>query len=263
VQVSGARDSRALLFAHGFGCDQRVWRYVAPAFEPEFRVILFDHLGSGRSDRRCYDPARHASLRGYAQDVAGLVAALGLRDAIFVGHSVSSMIGLLASRLEPRAFSRMILLAPSPCYFNDPPGYMGGFERAELEGLLQLVERNDLAWASSLAPLVMKNGERPELQRELHDNFCSMDPDVAHQFAAATFLGDYRDDLPAMRVPSLIMQCADDSVAPPQVGEYLHRALAGSTLVNMAATGHCPHLSHPDETIGLIRTYLRGAGASP
>jgi sigma-B regulation protein RsbQ len=259
VQISGDPRAPALLFAHGFGCDQRVWRFVAPAFEPYHRVVLFDHLGSGRSSPDAYSPTRHATLQGYADDVVELIERLGLRDVVFVGHSVGSTIGLLASLKNRGAFSRLVLLAPSPCYLNFPPDYFGGFERSELEELLRLIERNDLAWASFLAPVVMKNGERPELREELQQSFCSMEPGVAHRFAAATFLSDHRGELEGVRVPSLIMQCRDDSVAPPQVGEYLHRHLAGSTLRRLAATGHCPHMSHPEETVDVIRDYLREA----
>ena len=261
VRVSG-RGTRPMLFAHGFGCDQNMWRFVAPAFEEDYRVVLFDYVGSGKSDLRAYDPRRYSTLEGYAQDVLDVCAALRLRDVVFVGHSVSSVVGLLASIREPRLFSRVVMVGPSPCYINDPPDYRGGFERADIEGLLDLMEHNYIGWANFLAPVVAKNPERPELARELEESFCSTDPRVARRFAEATFLSDNRGDLPRVSVPSLIMQCSEDAIAPAEVGEYLARHLPHSTLRVLEATGHCPHMSHPEETIRVIREYLAGGGAA-
>lgn len=261
VKVSGS-GTRPMLFAHGFGCDQNMWRFVAPAFEDDYRVVLFDYVGSGKSDLRAYDPARYSTLAGYAQDVLDVCEALRLRDAVFVGHSVSSVVGLLASIREPRRFSRMILVGPSPCYVNHPPDYHGGFERADIEGLLDLMDKNYIGWANFLAPVVVKNPERPELARELEESFCSTDPRVARRFAETTFLSDNRSDLPRVSVPSLIMQCSEDAVAPREVGEYLGRHLPHSTLRQLEATGHCPHMSHPEETIRVIREYLAAEGVS-
>ena len=256
VKVSG-RGTQPMVFAHGFGCDQNMWRFVAPAFEADYRVVLFDYVGSGKSDLRAYDPGRYSTLDGYASDVLEVCAALRLRDVVFVGHSVSGVVGMLASIEEPHLFSRLVLVGPSPCYIDDPPFYRGGFERADIEGLLELMEHNYIGWANFLAPVVAKNPERPELARELEESFCSTDPRVARRFAEATFLSDNRADLPNVRVPSLILQCSDDMVAPLEVGEYLHRELPGSTLRVMKATGHCPHMSHPEETVQLMREYLR------
>jgi len=255
VNVSG-RGTQPIVFAHGFGCDQNMWRFVAPAFEEDYRVVLFDYVGSGKSDLRAYDPARYSALQGYVQDVLDVCRALRLRDVIFVGHSVSSVVGMLASIEEPHLFSRLVLVGPSPCYINDPPFYRGGFERADIEGLLELMEHNYIGWANFLAPVVAKNPERPELARELEESFCSTDPRIARRFAEATFLSDNRGDLPLVRVPSLIMQCSEDAIAPAEVGEYLSRRLPRSTLRVLEATGHCPHMSHPDETIRVIREYL-------
>lgn len=244
-----------MLFAHGFGCDQNMWRFVAPAFADDYRVVTFDYVGCGRSDWSAYDSARYASLEGYADDVLDVVHALDLRDIVFVGHSVSSMIGVLAANREPERFSRLILIGPSPRYVNDSP-YVGGFERPDLEGLLHMMDSNFIGWANFLAPAIMKNSERPELGRELTESFCSTDPVIARRFAEATFFSDNRADLPALRIPSLIMQCSDDIIAPLDVGEYLHRALPQSTLRVLKATGHCPHMSHPAETIAEMRRYL-------
>ncbi len=243
------------MFAHGFGCDQKMWRFLTPAFEQDYRIVLFDYVGSGQSDLGAWDPERYSTLNGYAQDVLEILAALDLHDVIFVGHSVSSMVGVLAANREPERFSRLIMVGPSPRYINDTD-YVGGFERADIEGLLDLMDRNYIGWASFLAPVVMKNEDRPELAGELNDSFCSTDPKITRSFAEATFFADNRADLAQLRVPALIMQCSEDAIAPIEVGNYLHRALPRSTLRMMKATGHCPHLSHPEETIEAIRSYL-------
>src|ERR1043165_2174244 len=255
VRVFG-KGKQPMLFAHGFGCDQNMWRFVTPAFESDYRIVLFDYVGSGKSDIQAYDPERYGGLSGYAQDVLDICAALELKDVIFVGHSVSGVVGMLASIREPERFARLILIGPSPCYINDPPDYVGGFERADILGLLDVMEKNFIGWASFLAPVVMKNEERPELTRELGERFCSTDPKIARRFAEATFFSDNRQDLQKVRVPSLIMQCSEDAIAPLEVGDYLHRNLPQSTLQVMKATGHCPHMSHPEETIQIIKEYL-------
>jgi len=261
VTVRGPEGAPAMLFAHGFGCDQSMWRLVAPAFEATHRVVLFDHVGCGGADLTAYDVQRHGSLDGYAEDVLGICDALGLREVVYVGHSVSAMIGLLASIRAPERFSRLVLIGPSPRYLNDPPEYVGGFERRDLEGLLDLMDGNHVGWANFLAPLVMGNGERPELTRELQASFCATDPFVARRFAEVTFLGDNRADLSKVTRPSLIVQCTQDAIAPRQVGAYMHRSLEQSTLRELDASGHCPHMSHPAETINLIRAYLEGTSS--
>jgi sigma-B regulation protein RsbQ len=255
IRVLG-RGTQPMLFAHGFGCDQNMWRFVAPAFEADYRVVLFDYVGSGGSDIASYDEARYASLEGYAQDVLDVCAALDLSDVILVAHSVSSVIGAIAANREPERFAQLIMIGPSPRYINAAPDYVGGFERSDLEGLLEMMDRNFIGWANFLAPRIMKNAERPELSFELESSFCSTDPVIARQFAKATFFADNRADLPDVRVPTLIMQCSDDMIAPTSVGEYVHAAIAGSTFRMMKATGHCPHMSHPEETIAVIREYL-------
>ena len=255
VRVFG-RGTQPMLFAHGFGCDQNMWRFVTPAFENDYRIVLFDYVGSGKSDLAAYDADRYASLNGYARDVLDVCNALDLNDVIFVGHSVSSMVGVIAANAEPEQFSRLIMVGPSPRYINDPPNYVGGFDRSDIEGLLETMEKNYVGWANFLAPAVMKNPDRPELAEELEASFCSTDPIIARRFAEATFFADNRADLAAVRLPSLIMQCSDDMIAPLDVGNYLARELAGSTLRVMNATGHCPHMSHPAETIEVIREYL-------
>lgn len=257
VNVSGS-GTTPVLFAHGFGCDQTMWRFITPAFEQDYRIVLFDYVGSGRSDASAYDIARYSTLEGYAQDVLEVCEALDLHDVIFVGHSVSSMVGVLAANRDPDRFTRLIMVGPSPRYINDT-GYVGGFELSDIEGLLDLMDKNYIGWANFLAPVIMKNEERPELTAELHHSFCSTDPGITRRFAETTFFADNRADLPRLSVPSLILQCSDDSIAPAAVGDYLHRTLPRSTLHLMKATGHCPHISHPEETIEAIRSYLTAA----
>jgi len=259
VKVFG-KGTQPMLFAHGFGCDQNMWRFVTPAFEESYRIVLFDYVGSGKSDLRAYSAERYGSLEGYAEDVLDICSALELSNIIFVGHSVSSVIGMLASIREPDRFERLIMIGPSPCYINDPAGYVGGFERADITGLLDVMEKNYIGWANFLAPVVMKNPQRPELTRELEESFCSTDPKIARRFAEGTFFSDNRSDLQKVTIPSLIMQCSEDAIAPLDVGDYLKRHLPGSTLRVMEATGHCPHMSHPDETIRIIREYLSAGG---
>lgn len=254
VKVSG-KGTQPMMFAHGFGCDQNMWRFVTPAFENDYKVILFDYVGSGHSDLESYDAKRYSALQGYAQDVLDIVRELDLRDVVFVGHSVSSMVGILAAKEEPERFSDLILIGPSPRYINDGE-YVGGFERKDIEGLFEMMDRNFIGWANFLAPAIMKNADRPELGQELTESFCSTDPIIARRFAEVTFLADNRDDLPGVSVPSLILQCSEDMVAPDVVGQYLKEKLPGSTLRVMKATGHCPHMSHPEETIALIKEYL-------
>lgn len=259
VHVTGTGD-QTMVFANGFGCDQNMWRFVAPAFEDRYRVVLFDYVGSGKSDARAYDPGRYASLDGYAQDLLDVCDALEVRDAVFVGHSVSCMIGVLASIAQPERFERLVMVGPSPRYLNDRPGYTGGFERADLEGLLGMMEKNFIGWANFLAPVVMGGAAPGQLTAELEESFCSTDPEIARRFAQATFFGDNRQDQAKVTVPSLVLQSADDSIAPVSVGEYVHEHTPGSTLRIVDAQGHCLHMSHPDEIIALMSEYLvRGA----
>jgi sigma-B regulation protein RsbQ len=258
----GGRGTRTMLFAHGFGCDQHMWRFVTPSFEDDYRIVLFDYVGAGGSDWSAYDPERYATLDGYARDVLDVCHALDLRDIVFVGHSVSAMVGVLAANAEPDRFARLIMVGPSPRYVNEPPDYVGGFDRADVDGLLETMDKNYIGWANFLAPAIMQNAERPELSAELTQSFCSTDPVIARRFAEATFFADNRADLSKVRVPSLILQCSEDIIAPLAVGEYLRRELPGSTLRVMQATGHCPHMSAPEETVSLIREYLAESSAA-
>lgn len=255
VVEHGPADGRPMIFAHGFGCDQNMWRFVWPAFAADHRVVLFDHVGAGGSDASSFDPHRYASLDGYAQDVLAIVHDLDLRDVVYVGHSVSAMIGVLAATEEPDRFGELVLVAPSPRYIDDE-GYVGGFSQEDIEGLLDSMGDNYVGWSSQVAPMVMGNDDRPELGEELTESFCRADPEIAAAFARTTFLSDNRADLASVRTPSLILQCSDDVIAPTPVGQYVHRHLAGSRLVQLEATGHCPNLSAPDETAAAIRAYL-------
>ena len=257
VQQHGPPGARPMVFAHGFGCDQNMWRYVWPAFAEDHRVVLFDHVGAGDSDLTAFDRDRYATLDGYARDVLEICHELDLRDVVFVGHSVASMMGVLAAAAEPDRFGALVLLGPSPRYIDDGD-YAGGFTREDIEGLLDSMDSNYLGWSSAMAPVIMGNGDRPELGDELTNSFCRTDPDIARQFARTTFMSDNRADLGRVTTPSLVVQCADDPIAPEAVGAYVARELAGSSYVQLEATGHCPNLSAPDETVAAIRAFLPG-----
>lgn len=244
-----------MMFLHGFGCAQGMWRFVEPAFRDEYQTILVDQTGAGDSDLSAWDPEKYSTLHGYAEDVLEICRELDLRDVVFVGHSVSTMTGILAARREPDRIGSLILVGPSPCYVNDGD-YVGGFERSDIEDLLNVLDSNYLGWSATLAPVIMGNPDRPELGEELRESFCRTDPAIAGHFARVTFLCDHRDDLEGMPQPSLILQCREDAVAPLCVGDYLNRKLSGSQLYVMNATGHCPHLSAPEETVKAIRGFL-------
>jgi sigma-B regulation protein RsbQ len=254
VTVSGD-GTQPMIFAHGYGCDQHMWRYVAPAFAETYRTVLFDHVGAGRSDLSAYSRTKYSTLQGYADDVVEICEELQLEPAVFVGHSVSAMIGVLAAIKAPERFASLVLIGPSPRYVNDGD-YVGGFTRQDIEELLEFQDSNYLGWASHLGPAIMGNPERPELAEELTNSFCRTVPEIARQFAAVTFLSDNRADLPKVTTPSLTLQCQQDAIAPVAVGEYVQRHLPNNTLVILNATGHCPHLSAPDETIAAMRSYL-------
>jgi sigma-B regulation protein RsbQ len=255
VKVIG-NGPRTILFAPGFGCDQTVWNDVARAFEDDFRIVLFDYVGTGNSDLQAYDVNRYSTLDGYAEDVLDVCSALELENAIFIGHSVAGMIGMLASLRQPKYFSNLIMLAPSPRYLNDPPEYFGGFEKEQLEGLLEMMEKNYIGWATMFADTLLNNPNHPEVKSDLEDRFCSTDPIIARQFAQATFFSDNRKDLKKVSVPSLILQCSEDIIAPESVGQYLQQHLPNSMYKKMQAVGHCPHMSDPEETITILRDYI-------
>jgi len=255
VRVSGVAGGRPIVFAHGFGCDQGMWRFVAPDFEVDHRVVLFDQVGAGNSDLSAYDPEKYGSLRGYASDLVEICRDLELSDVVFVGHSVSAMIGVLALHEAPELFGALVMVGPSPRYVNDGD-YTGGFSRSDIAGLLDSLESNHLGWSAQMAPVIMGNPDRPELGEELTNSFCRTDPDIASRFARVTFLSDNRADLAVVRVPTLVLQCSDDVIAPEVVGRYVHEAIRGSVFTKLAATGHCPNLSAPEETTAAIRAFL-------
>ncbi|MEK4513456.1 alpha/beta hydrolase [Paenibacillus anaericanus] len=257
VKVIG-EGKQTIIFGHGFGCDQNMWQYIVPSFKTKYRIILFDYVGSGHSDISAYNAEKYSSLHGYVQDVLDIIKSLDLKDVIFIGHSVSSMIGMLASIERPDYFDRLIMIGPSPRYLNEGEDYFGGFDKSDITELLDMMEMNFVGWASFMAPLAMNNPD-PMLSQELEQSFSSLDPVIARQFAAATFLSDHRSDLSKATVPTLIMQCSDDSIVPIQVGEYLHQHLKGSTFRLMEAKGHYPHISHPEETITFINEYLQSS----
>ena len=253
--VLGRDDGPVLMLAHGFGCDQHMWRLVVPILARTCRVILFDLVGAGRSDLSAWDDERYSTLRGYAEDVAEIFRELDLRDVVFVGHSVSAMIGVMAATLEPQRIAKLVLVTPSPCYIDDGE-YRGGFSRQDIDELLESLDSNYLGWSRTMAPVIMGNPDRPELGAELTNAFCQMQPHIAQVFARTTFLSDSRPDLQGVVVPTLILQCMQDVIAPPEVGAYVHAAIPGSRLVTLAATGHCPQLSAPDGTAAAILDFL-------
>lgn len=250
VKITGSGD-RTIVFAHGFGCDQNAWGEVAPAFAKDFRVILFDHVGAGGSDCSAYDPARYDKLQGYADDYIDLADELGLTGATFVGHSVAGMIGMLAAIRRPDLFSSLIMLAPSPCYVDDS-GYRGGFSQQDITELLEVLESNFFMWSRATAPAIMGNSDRPELGERLASTFCRTDPQIARHFARVTFLSDHREDLPLCMVPTVVLQSSADMIAPPEVGAYMVTRLPNARLIYLTASGHCPHMSAPHETVATI-----------
>jgi sigma-B regulation protein RsbQ len=254
VHVRGA-GSRAMVFAHGFGCDQNMWRFVAPKFERDFKVVLFDHVGAGRSDLSAYDPGKYSTLSGYADDVVAIGSELGLRDAIFVGHSVSAMIGVLATLKAPSMFGRLVLVGPSARYIDDV-GYVGGFSEKQIAELLEFLEDNHMGWSAAMAPSIMGNPDRPELGEELTNSFCRTDPEIAKAFARVTFTSDNRADLAKVSVPTLILQCKEDIIASTEVGEFVHSQIPRSKIVILDATGHCPNLSAPREVVAAIEAFV-------
>ena len=254
VHMSG-HGNRAMVFAHGFGCDQNMWRFVAPEFENNFKVVLFDHVGAGGSDLSAYDHQKYSTLSGYAEDVVEVGRALGLKDAVFVGHSVSAMIGVLATLKAPDMFGQLVLVGPSARYIDDN-GYVGGFSEKQIEELLEFLEENHMGWSAAMAPSIMGNPDRPELGEELTNSFCRTDPDIAKAFARVTFTSDNRTDLPKVPVPTLILQCKEDIIASMEVGEYVHRHISGSKMVVLDATGHCPNLSAPKEVVSAIQAFV-------
>jgi sigma-B regulation protein RsbQ len=254
VAVFG-KGTRPIMFSHGYGCDQNMWRFVVPAFENDYKVVLFDHVGAGNSDLTAFDKGKYQTLDGYAQDVLEICDELDLMDVTFVGHSVSAMIGVLASIRQPKRFSNLVLVGPSARYINDG-SYVGGFERHEIDGLLEMLDANYLGWASTMAPAIMGNSERPELAEELQASFCRTDPQIAKFFARVTFLSDNRKDLNRVGTRTLVLQCSEDIIAPLSVGEFVHREISDSELVILRATGHCPNLSSPAETVAAIRDFL-------
>jgi sigma-B regulation protein RsbQ len=258
VKEFGVRSGQPMIFVHGYGCDQNMWRLVAPAFYERYRVILFDHVGAGQSDLSAFSPAKYESLQGYAGDLLEICDELKLRKVILVGHSVSATIGMLAAVERPEIFEKLIMIGPSPRYINEAE-YVGGFTAPDIEGLLNFLDTNYLGWSATMAPVIMGNADRPELAEELSNSFCRTDPEIAKHFARVTFTADNRADLPKLKTPTLILQCSQDSIAPQVVGEYVHRHVGGSSLVILKATGHLPHLSAPKETIAAIQEFLQTA----
>ena len=246
---------QVMLFAHGFGCDQRSWQFMVNAFTPNHKVVLFDYVGSGESDLSAYSSAKYGSLDGYSQDVLDVCEALSLKQVIFVGHSVSAMIGLLAAIKKPAYFKKLIFIGPSPRYLNDE-NYVGGFERKDLESLFEFMDSNYLGWSSNMAPVIMGVPDQPHLAAELTESFCRNDPVIARHFAEVTFLSDHRADVSKSTTPALILQCSEDLIAPLTVGQFMHRSMPGSVLRIIDNVGHCPHMSAANASYEAMRQFL-------
>lgn len=254
VNVIG-KGEQPMVFAHGYGCDQNMWRYIVPAFEADYKIVLFDHVGAGNSDASAYNKVKYETLQGYANDINEICKALELKDVIFVGHSVSAMIGALAALKEPDLYEKLVMVCPSPCYINKED-YVGGFSHQDIEELLESLDSNYLGWSAAMAPVIMGNSECPELAEELANSFCRTNPDIAKHFARTTFLSDNRADLHKIKTKVLILQCSEDVIAPREVGDYTHENIPDSELMVLKATGHCPNLSAPQETIAAIKAFL-------
>ena len=259
VRILGRQDGPTIMLAHGFGCDQNLWRRVTERLVDDHRVVLFDHVGAGASDPAAWDAERYSNLETYAQDVLDIVGELDLHDVVFVGHSVASMIGVLAVAKDPSRFAKLVLLTPSPRYIDDASdGYRGGFTRPDIDELLESLESNYLGWSAAMAPNIAGNPEQPEFGGELTAAFCRTDPEKARVFAGATFLSDNRLDLGRVTVPTLVIECARDSLAPRHVGAYVHEQIENSELVTLDASGHCPQLSNPVPTTEAIVAFVAG-----
>jgi sigma-B regulation protein RsbQ len=255
IQITGSGPT-AIVFAHGFGCDQNMWRYLVPSFQDCFTLVLFDLIGSGKSDLSAYDFEKYSSLHGYAADLLEIINEVTDKPVIFVGHSVSAVIGLLASVESPEKFKCQIMVGPSPCYINEGD-YIGGFSRADVEELCNTIDSNYLGWSSNMAPAIMGAPAKPELGVELTNSFCRTDPEIAKHFARVTFLSDHRDALPKSTTPTLILQCSDDFIAPRTVGEYMQKNMSNAELCIIDNVGHCPHLSSPEASTHAIENYLK------
>lgn len=255
IVIKGS-DTHVMLFSHGFGCDQNMWRYITPAFEENYKIILFDHVGAGKSDLTAFEPKKYEELEGYTDDIVEIINELQEKDIIFVGHSVSAVIGIIAALKAPHVFKSLVLVAPSPNYINDGD-YHGGFTRPQIEELLESLDNNHLGWSVNMAPVIMGNEDKPELTEELRNSFCTTDPAIIKHFARTTFLSDKRTLLSKVNIPTVILQCSNDVIAPQCVGEYMQQQISGSKLVLLEATGHCPNLSAPAETIAAIKEFLK------
>lgn len=256
IKIVGAENGPLIFLAHGFGCDQNLWRPVVERLQAEFRLLLIDHVGCGDSDPDAWDAEKYSTLDGYAADALTVLDELDLHDVVFVGHSVSAMIGALAAIEDPTRFAKLVMLTPSPCYIDDD-GYRGGFSRADIDELLESLEANYLGWSQAMAPVIMGTPDRPDLQDQLTDTFCRANPERARVFARTTFLSDTREDLAKVPVPTLVIECAQDAIAPREVGSFVNEQVPGSRLVTLDASGHCPHVSAPDATAAAIAGFAR------
>lgn len=257
VTQSGIDNGPAMIFVHGFGCDQSMWREVAPKFAEGHRVITYDLTGMGQSDLSAYDPHRYGDLRAHAEDLRGIVDALRLDEVVLVGHSVGATIALLAAIEVPEKISRLVLISPSPCFVDDAvSSYRGGFSREDLEGLIAFLDENHMGWSAQMAPTIVGQPEGAVATDELTQSFCRTDPKIAQHFARVTFLSDERKAFEHATRPSLILHCKHDALVPMEVAEWMKDRTPMVTLELLDATGHCPHMTVPHDVVAAMQTYL-------
>lgn len=248
-------DGPTIIYAHGFGCNKDMWRGITSEFEGKYRQVLFDYVGSGQSDLSAFDVDKYSKISGYTQDILDVCEALKLTsDVIFVGHSVSCSAGILASLIKPDLFRCLILVGPTPCFLNQSPEYLGGFESEDLEELLALMDQNFIGWANYLAPVVA--GSEYGISGELSESFCSTDPLTAKIFARTTFFADNRAEFKKIVCPSLILQHKEDALVPLNVGSFMQKTMANNTYMELNVKGHCAHMSHPNLVVAAIDRYL-------
>ncbi|WP_186576055.1 alpha/beta fold hydrolase [Aquibacillus kalidii] len=255
VKVRGT-GKQPMIFAPGFNFDQNVWSKVSKEFEKDYQVVLFDYVGFGESDIHAYDPSKYSTITGYVEDLLDICSELNMSEAVFIGHSIGSMIGMLASIKAPNLFSKLIMIGPSPYLQNEPPHYIGGFEKEDLTGLMDMLDKNYMSWATNVAATIVNDPTSSNIATEIEDLFSQNDPYITRKFADVVFFSDNRKYIPQVTVPSFIIQCSDDIFVPTTVAEYMHKHLSNSTITYAKAIGHCPHLSHPNETIDIINEYL-------
>ncbi|TVT38334.1 alpha/beta hydrolase [Hymenobacter setariae] len=253
--------SQTLLFCNGFGCSQQIWRYLSTPLANRYRVVLFDYVGTGDSDLGAYNWQEYSTLKRYAQDVVEICRVLELHEVVLIGHSVGATIAMLAAGQAPGYFAKCVLLTASPCYLNKP-GYYGGLTLEDVNQLFALLDVDQNSWANLFSGMLIAPEHAPTIGEELASYFCNLDSNVARHFARVAFLADNRADVSQLQLPTLLLQCADDAIAPTEVSTFLMEHLPQATLTTLPAVGHCPHLSAPLETMAAIEAFLASPDGS-